>query len=99
MAYYVLALPLGIVLAFHQRTHLGLQGLWLGMISRFRSVRPISPFVSAPIGQVVALFIVGLGEYAVVWLGTDWEKEIQQSVERNREEAKRRRVHEGSGEL
>ncbi|KAH9919007.1 mate-domain-containing protein, partial [Fomitopsis serialis] len=70
VAYYVLALPLGITLAFHQRTHMGLQGLWLG--------------------QVVALFIVGLGEYAVVWLGTDWDKEIQYSIERNREEAKRR---------
>ena len=29
-AYYVLALPLGITLAFHPRTNLGLQGLWLG---------------------------------------------------------------------
>lgn len=33
MAYYVLALPLGIALAFHTRTHMGLQGLWLGMLS------------------------------------------------------------------
>ncbi|KAL4252699.1 multi antimicrobial extrusion (MATE) family protein [Abortiporus biennis] len=70
VAYYVIALPLGITLAFHQRTHLGLQGLW--------------------IGQVIALFIVGLGEYATVWLGTDWEKEIQRGIERNREESKRR---------
>lgn len=31
VAYYVLALPLGITLAFHPKTHLGLQGLWLGM--------------------------------------------------------------------
>ena len=30
-AYYVLALPLGITLAFSSRTHLGLQGLWVGM--------------------------------------------------------------------
>lgn len=30
IAYYVIALPLGITLAFHQRTHLGLQGLWIG---------------------------------------------------------------------
>lgn len=30
VAYYVLALPLGITLAFHPRTHLGLQGLWIG---------------------------------------------------------------------
>ncbi|EKM53264.1 uncharacterized protein PHACADRAFT_163546 [Phanerochaete carnosa HHB-10118-sp] len=57
VAYYVLALPMGITLAFHTRTHMGLQGLW--------------------IGQVVALFIVGFGEYAVVWLGTNWDKEIQ----------------------
>jgi multidrug resistance protein, MATE family len=30
VAYYVLALPMGITLAFHPRTHLGLQGLWIG---------------------------------------------------------------------
>lgn len=30
VAYYVLALPLGIGLAFNARTHLGLQGLWIG---------------------------------------------------------------------
>ncbi|KZT00434.1 MATE efflux family protein [Laetiporus sulphureus 93-53] len=74
VAYYVLALPMGITLAFNSHTHLGLQGLWLG--------------------QVVALFIVGLGEYTVVWLGTDWDREVQKSVERNHEEAKRRRLHE-----
>ncbi|OBZ68673.1 putative transporter C11D3.06 [Grifola frondosa] len=72
VAYYVLALPMGIALAF--RTSLGLQGLW--------------------IGQVVALFIVGMGEYAVVWLGTDWDREVQQGIERNQEEAKRRQMHE-----
>lgn len=71
MAYYVLALPLGIFLAFHSHFHLGLQGLW--------------------IGQVVALFIVGLGEYGIVWFGTDWEKEVQKSLERIREEAKQQR--------
>ncbi|KAJ7173576.1 MATE efflux family protein [Mycena filopes] len=69
VAYYVLALPMGITLAFHPRTALGLQGLW--------------------IGQVVALFIVGLGEYSVVWY-SDWELEIQRGIERNEEEAKRR---------
>ncbi|KAI0769826.1 MATE efflux family protein [Fomes fomentarius] len=74
IAYYVIALPLGITLAFHQRTHLGLQGLW--------------------IGQVVALFIVGLSEYGVVWLGTDWEREVQRGIERNRAEAKRRQERE-----
>lgn len=35
------------------------------------------------LGQVVALFLVGLGEYFVVWLGTDWEKQVQKGVERN----------------
>ncbi|KAH9925380.1 MATE efflux family protein [Epithele typhae] len=74
VAYYVLALPLGITLAFHPRTHLGLQGLW--------------------IGQVVALFIVGLSEYGVVWMGTDWQKEVQRGIERNEAEAKRRQIHE-----
>ncbi|EMD40035.1 hypothetical protein CERSUDRAFT_45456, partial [Gelatoporia subvermispora B] len=74
VAYYVLALPMGITLAFHPRTHLGLRGLW--------------------IGQVVALFIVGLGEYAVVWFGTNWDKEVQKGIQRNQEEAKRRQMHE-----
>ncbi|KAJ7460689.1 MOP flippase [Mycena latifolia] len=74
VAYYVLALPLGITLAFHPRSVLGLQGLW--------------------IGQVVALFIVGLGEYYVVWR-TDWEVEVKRGAERNEEEAKRRRVLHG----
>ncbi|KAI0357338.1 MOP flippase [Trametes cingulata] len=77
IAYYVLALPLGITLAFHPKTHLGLQGLW--------------------IGQVIALFIVGLSEYAVVWLGTDWEKEVRRGVERNEAEAKRRQMHSRQG--
>ncbi|KAJ7626327.1 MATE efflux family protein [Mycena polygramma] len=69
VAYYVLALPLGITLAFHPRTALGLQGLW--------------------IGQVVALFIVGLGEYYVVWR-SDWDLEVRRGEARNEEEAKRR---------
>lgn len=30
VAYYVLALPMGITLAFHPKTHLGLEGLWIG---------------------------------------------------------------------
>jgi MATE family multidrug resistance protein len=68
VAYYILALPMGIILAFHSKLALGLRGLW--------------------IGQVVALFIVGLGEYTVV-LRTDWDKEVELGVERNREEAKR----------
>ncbi|KAI0311917.1 MOP flippase [Amylostereum chailletii] len=73
IAYYVLALPLGISMAF--RYNLGLQGLW--------------------IGQVVALFIVGIAEYYVVWLGTDWEWEVQKGAERNMLEA---RMHGGDGE-
>lgn len=68
VAYYVLALPMGVSLAF--KTSLGLQGLW--------------------IGQVVALFIVGIGEYLTVWLGTDWDKEVRKGIERNEAEAKRR---------
>jgi len=64
LAYYVLALPLGITLAF--RVNYGLQGLW--------------------IGQVVALFIVGSCEYGVVWLGTDWEHEVERGMRRNNPE-------------
>ncbi|KAJ7600375.1 MOP flippase [Mycena floridula] len=79
VAYYILALPLGITLAFHSRIHLGLQGLW--------------------IGQVVALFIVGIGEYCVVWLGTDWDLEVRLGVERNQEEAKRQNLHLSGDEL
>ncbi|KAJ7876263.1 MOP flippase [Mycena leptocephala] len=72
VAYYVLALPLGITLAFNPRTALGLQGLW--------------------IGQVVALFIVGLGEYYVV-VRSDWDLEVKLGAERNEEEAKRRALN------
>ena len=43
---------------------------------------------------MIALFIVGLSEYAVVWVGTDWEKEVQRGIERNQAEAKRRQMHE-----
>lgn len=68
VAYYILALPIGITLAF--KTDLGLQGLW--------------------IGQVIGLFTVGLSEYGVVWLGTNWDREIQKGIKRNTEEAKRR---------
>ncbi|KAL5532735.1 ERC1_1 [Sanghuangporus sanghuang] len=73
-AYYVLALPMGIALAFSPRTHMGLQGLW--------------------IGQVVALFIVGIGLYGVVWLGTDWDKEVQRGIKRNKADDEARRRYE-----
>jgi hypothetical protein len=43
------------------------------------------------LGQVVGLFIVGIGEYFMVWLGTDWEVEIKKGIERNREEARNHR--------
>jgi multidrug resistance protein, MATE family len=42
------------------------------------------------LGQVGALFIVGLGEYAVVWLRTDWDLEVERGRQRNEEEAKRK---------
>ncbi|KIM90270.1 hypothetical protein PILCRDRAFT_94817 [Piloderma croceum F 1598] len=74
VAYYVLALPVGIGLAFHSRTHLGLQGLW--------------------IGQVLGLFVVGIGEYGAVWLGTDWDKEVQRGRERNLLEANRQALQD-----
>ena len=41
-------------------------------------------------GQVIGLFTVGLGEYAVVWLGTDWDLEVKKGIMRNAQEAKRR---------
>lgn len=34
------------------------------------------------IGQVVGLFIVGVGEYIVVWRFTDWEEEVRRGIER-----------------
>jgi multidrug resistance protein, MATE family len=37
-------------------------------------------------GQVVALFIVGVGEYATVWLGTDWEEEVRRGILRTKSE-------------
>lgn len=30
VAYYIIALPLGITLAFHSKIQMGLQGLWIG---------------------------------------------------------------------
>jgi hypothetical protein len=44
----------------------------------------INCFLIVSTGQVVALFVVGLGEYATVWLGTDWDKEVQKGIERNK---------------
>ncbi|KAJ7065323.1 MATE efflux family protein [Mycena amicta] len=87
VAYYVLALPLGITLAFSQRTALGLQGLWIGTILGV-SRRGRKTDVRA-IGQVLALFIVGLGEYYVVFR-SDWEYEVRRGIERNELEAKQR---------
>jgi len=68
VSYYVLALPLGIALAF--RYNQGLQGLW--------------------VGQVVALFLVGFSEYAVVWLCSNWDNEVEKGIERMRLEDERR---------
>lgn len=63
--------------------------MWIGMHTQ----RIPASLAKGRTGQVVALFIVGLGEYAVVWLGTDWEREVQRGIDRNKEEAKRRRLH------
>jgi multidrug resistance protein, MATE family len=84
VAYYVLALPLGITLAF--RYNQGLEGLWIGELGD-RSIYCVRSF--SRVGQVIALFIVGIGEYSVVWLYTDWDLEVQRGIERNLEEAKR----------
>jgi len=85
VAYYVLALPVGLGLAFHPRTHLGLQGLWVGGFLHFIECS-LYNFLRS--GQVLGLFIVGLGEYGVVWLATDWNKEVQRCIDRNLLEAK-----------
>jgi len=74
VAYYIIALPLGISLAF--RLNYGLKGLW--------------------IGQVVGLTIVGISEYGCIWLGTNWDREVEKGVQRNAEEAKRRAQITGS---
>lgn len=34
----------------------------------------------------MALFIVGTCEYVVVWLGTDWDHEVEKGVWRNNQE-------------
>ena len=78
-------------MAFHPKLALGLQGLWIG-----KPLKTISIIVGSNyalhLGQVVGLFIVGIGEYSMVWLGTDWDVEIKKGIERNREEARNRRV-------
>ena len=91
IAYYILALPLGITMAFHPKLALGLQGLWIGKRFKNLSIIVVSNF-ALPLGQVVGLFIVGIGEYFMVWLGTDWDVEIKKGIERNREEARNRPV-------
>jgi hypothetical protein len=34
------------------------------------------------VGQVVGLFIVGLGEYVIVWRFTDWDEEVKRGIAR-----------------
>lgn len=94
VAYYIIALPLGIALAFLPQAHMGLQGLWIGYSNLFWSSSYYATLTHPFPGQVVALFIVGIGEYAVVWLGTDWEKEVVKSIERNEQDVVRRAMVE-----
>ena len=77
-------------MAFHPRLDLGLQGLWIGKGLKLFIITVASTHGALHLGQVVGLFIVGIGEYCIVWLGTDWELEIKKGIERNREEAKLR---------
>ena len=91
IAYYILALPLGITMAFHPKLDLGLRGLWIGKCLKNFSVIVVSNY-ALHLGQVVGLFIVGIGEYFMVWLGTDWDLEVKKGIERNREEAENRRA-------
>jgi MATE family multidrug resistance protein len=82
LAYYVLALPLGITLAF--RAGYGLQGLWIGTCWNVYALLCLTDALAA--GQVFALFVVGTCEYAVVWLGTNWEHEVEKGIRRNNPE-------------
>jgi MATE family multidrug resistance protein len=89
VAYYVLALPLGIALAFEWGY--GLPGLWIGTANSltlrlYVALAPNDQLFFFFTGQVVALFIVGTCEYAVVWLGTDWDHEVEKGVLRNNQE-------------
>lgn len=38
---------------------------------------------------MVGLAIVGTGEYGCIWLGTNWDREVEKGIQRNAEEAKR----------
>ena len=38
--------------------------------------------------------MVGIAEYGVVWLGTDWEREVKKGIERNAAEALRQQGHQ-----
>ena len=78
-------------MAFHPKLDLGLRGLWIGKCLKNFSVIVVSNY-ALHLGQVVGLFIVGIGEYFMVWLGTDWDLEVKKGIERNREEAENRRA-------
>jgi len=43
--------------------------------------------------------MVGFGEYGVVWLGTDWNWEVEKGVERNKAEAKRQAQRNGNNDV
>lgn len=63
VAYYVMALPVGIYLAFHGW---GLAGLWAGNSGgKYEAMRLL----------IVALFIVGIFEWIIVFF-TNWQKQV-----------------------
>jgi hypothetical protein len=63
------------------------------------SLLPSSLLIIHHLGQVLGLFVVGLGEYCAVWLGTDWDKEVERAKERNLLEAKTQAFRDVTHEL
>jgi hypothetical protein len=75
VAYYVLALPVGITLAFHSCTRLRLEGPWIG--ASWKPLVWICLINVLDSGQATALPLVGLGGS-----GTDLEQEAESGTRR-----------------
>jgi hypothetical protein len=96
VAYYVLALPLGLALAFKVGMGTCRSALFWFICGTSDDVFFFTYYINLFgqnhdartglsglwVGQVVALFLVGIGEYVAVWRFTDWDEEVRRGVAR-----------------